>query len=122
MDGKYQEKSQKTQKYKYENLTKQAAKKKQQANTEMTTPQPNDENSSAGNNSISNNGLSFSCKQTPYHSFKRANLTLLKSPNKKTEVIQRLLTIYKSRINLKKNRGRRCKALNEDEQIWLIKF
>ena len=68
----------------------------------MTTPQPNDEDSSAGNNSISNNGLSFSCKQTPYHSFKRANLTLLKSPNKKTEVIQRLLTIYKSRINLKK--------------------
>ena len=68
----------------------------------MTTPQPNDENSSAGNNSISNNGLSFSCKQTPYHSFKRPNLTLLKSPNKKTEVIQRLLTIYKSRINLKK--------------------
>ena len=38
MEGKYQEKSQKMQKYKYENLTKQAAKKTQQANTEMTTP------------------------------------------------------------------------------------
>ena len=86
MEGKYQEKSQKTQKYKYENLTKQAAKKTQQANTEMTTPQPNDENSSAGNNSISNNGLSFSCKQTPYHSFKRDYLTLLKSPNKKLKL------------------------------------
>ena len=52
----------------------------------MTTPQPNDENSSAGNNSISNNGLSFSCKQTPYHSFKRDYLTLLKSPNKKLKL------------------------------------
>ena len=59
----------------------------------MTTPQPNDENSSAANNSTSNNGFSFSCKQTLYHSFTRANVLLLESPNKKTEVIQRLLRI-----------------------------
>ena len=69
----------------------------------MTTPQPNDENASAANNLTSNNGLSFSCKQTFYHRFTRADLLLLKSPNKKIEVLRSLLTIYKFRINLKEN-------------------
>ena len=44
----------------------------------MITPQPNDENASAANNLTSNNGLSFSCKQTFYHRFTRADLLLLK--------------------------------------------
>ena len=69
----------------------------------MITPQPNDENASAANNLTSNNGLSFSCKQTFYHRFTRADLLLLKSPNKKIEVLRSLLTIYKLRINLKEN-------------------
>ena len=69
----------------------------------MITPQPNDENASAANNLTSNNGLSFSCKQTFYHRFTRADLLLLKSPNKKIEVLRSLLTIYKLRINLKQN-------------------
>ena len=69
----------------------------------MTTPQPNDENASAANNLTSNNGLSFSCKQTFYHRFTTADLLLLKSPNKKIEVLRSLLTIYKLRINLKEN-------------------
>lgn len=29
---------------------------------------------------------------------------------------------YKLRINLKENRERRCKGLNENEKIWLIEF
>ena len=49
-------------------------KKKTQANTQMTTPQPNDENASAANSSTSNNDLSFSCKETLYHRFTRADL------------------------------------------------
>ena len=69
----------------------------------MITPQPNDENASAANKLTSNNGLSFSCKQTFYHRFTRADLLLLKSPNKKIEVLRSLLTIYKLRINLKEN-------------------
>ena len=47
---------------------------------------------------------------------------LSKSPNKKAEVIQRLTTKYKLRINLKENRGRRRKELNEDKKISLIEF
>ena len=69
----------------------------------MITPQPNDENASAANNLTSNNGLSFSWKQTFYHRFTRADLLLLKSPNKKIEVLRSLLTIYKLRTNLKEN-------------------
>ena len=49
----------------------------------MMTPQPNGENSSAANNSTSNSGSSFSCKQTLCHSFTRADSLLPKIPNKK---------------------------------------
>lgn len=59
---------------------------------------------------------------TLYHSFTRADLISLKSPNRKTRVIQRLFTIYKSKINLKDNRGRRRKELIEDEKNWPIEF
>ena len=83
----------------------------------MTTPQTNGEYSSAINNSTPNSCLSFSCKETPYRSIIRADLHLPKSPNKKAEVIQRLATKYKLRINLKENGARRRKELNEDENI-----
>ena len=49
----------------------------------MTTPQPIGENYSATNNSTPNSSLSFSCKQTRYHSITRADLHLSKSRNKK---------------------------------------
>ena len=69
----------------------------------MTSSQTNGENSSATNNSTANSSLSFSYKQTLYRSIARANLQLSKSPNEKAEVIQRLATKYKLRINLKEN-------------------
>ena len=49
----------------------------------MMTPLPNGENSSTANNSASNSGSSFSCKQTLCHSFTRADSLLPKIPNKK---------------------------------------
>ena len=55
------------------------------------------------NNSTPNSSSSFSCNQTRYRSIARADLQLPKSPNKKAEVIQRLATKYKLRINLKEN-------------------
>ena len=86
-----------------EKLTKWVAKKPKQANNQMTIPQPNDKNSSTANNSPPNSGSSLSCKQTLYYSVTRTDcLFPLKNPNKKTEVIQRLLTKYKLRINLRK--------------------
>ena len=42
-----------------------------------------------------------------YRNIAKADLLLPKSPNKKAEVIQRLATKYKLRINVKENRGRR---------------
>ena len=83
----------------------------------MTFLQSNGENSSATNNSTSNSNLPFSCKQTLYRSIAK-----VKSPNEKAEVMQRPATKYKLRIDLKENRGRRNKEINEDEKIWLIEF
>ena len=76
MDGKYQERSCKTQKIQRKNLKLRnwVAKKTKQANAQMPTPQPNAENSSATSNSIPNSISSFSCQQTLYCSPARANL------------------------------------------------
>ena len=68
----------------------------------MITPQPNDENASAANNLTSNNGLSFSWKQTFYHRFTRADLLLLKSPNKKIEVLRSLYDNMQIKNKLKR--------------------
>ena len=81
---------------KMRNLEKWSAKKIKQINTQITTSQPNGENSSATNNSTPNSSLSFSWKQTLYSSIARVNLKLPKIPNKKAEVIQRLATKYKT--------------------------
>ena len=45
-----------------------------------------------------------------------------KGPHKKAEIIQRLATKYKLRINLKEKRGRPRKELTEREKIWLVEF
>ena len=62
-------------------------------------------------------GSSFSCKQTLHRSLSRADSHLPKSPHKKAEIIQRLATKYKLRINLKEKRGRPRKELTEREKI-----
>ena len=67
-------------------------------------------------------GSSFSCKQTLHRSLSRADSHLPKSPHKKAEIIQRLATKCKLRINLKEKRGRPCKELTEREKIWLVEF
>ena len=67
-------------------------------------------------------GSSFSCKQTLHRSLSRADSHLPKSPHKKAEIIQRLATKYKLRINLKEKRGRPRKELTEREKIWLVEF
>ena len=85
------------------NLRKRSAKKPKQLNAQMTTLQPHGENFSATNNSVRNRSSSFSCKQTLYRSIAKANLHCLKSPNKKAEIIQRLTTKCKLRMNLKEN-------------------
>ena len=61
----------------------------------MISCHPNGENSSPINNSTPNSSLSFSCKQTLYHSIARADLQLPKSWNDKAEVIQWLAAKYK---------------------------
>ena len=86
-----------------EKLKKWSVNKTKQKNTQMTSSQTNGENSSATNNSTANSSLSFSCKQTLYRSIARADLQLPKSLNEKAQVIQRLATKYKLRINLKEN-------------------
>ena len=50
-------------------------------------------------------GSSFSCEQTLHRRISRADSHLPKSPHKKEEIIQRLATKYKLRINLKEKRG-----------------
>ena len=65
-------------------------------------------------------GSSFSCKQTLHRSLSRADSHLPKSPHKKAEIIQRLATKYKLRINLKEKRGRPRKELTEREKIWRL--
>ena len=45
-----------------------------------------------------------------------------RSPHKKAEVVERLATKYKLRINLQQNRGRPRRELNEEEKICLIEF
>ena len=67
-------------------------------------------------------GSAYSCRQTPHQSISRADSHLSKSPHKKAEIIQRLATKYKLRINFQQNRGRPRKKLNEEEKIWLIEF
>ena len=69
----------------------------------MTSSQLNSEISSTTNNSTPYISSSFSYKKTLYPVFARADLQLLKSPNKKAEVTQSLATKYKLRINLKEN-------------------
>ena len=105
MEDKFQERSHKTQKStkKMRNLRKRSAKKPKRLNAQMTTLQPHGENFSATNNSVRNRSSSFSCKQTLYRSIAKANLHCLKSPNKKVEIIQRLTTKCKLRMNLKEN-------------------
>ena len=65
------------------NLREWAANKTKQANAQMTTPQLNNENSFATNNSTPNISLPFSCKQTLYRSIAKADLHLPKSQTKK---------------------------------------
>ena len=104
MEGKFQERYRKTQKYKeYEKLRKWSRKKTKQTNAKMINFQPNGEKSSAANNSTLNSSSSFSWKQTLYRSIARADLQLPKSPNERAEVIQRLATKYKLRIKLMEN-------------------
>ena len=67
-------------------------------------------------------GSLFSCKQTLHRSLSRADSHLPKRPHKKAEIIQRLATKYKLRINLKEKRGRPRKELTETEKIWLVEF
>ena len=45
-----------------------------------------------------------------------------RSPQKKTEIIQRLATKYRLKNNLPENRGRPHMKLNDEEKIWLIEF
>ena len=71
--------------------------------TQMTSSQPNGKNSSSTNNSTRNTSSSFFCKQTLYNSIARTNLLLVKSPNNKAEVTQRLATKYKLKLKLKEN-------------------
>ena len=67
-------------------------------------------------------GSAFQSRQTLHRSLSRADSHLPKSPHKKAEIIQRLATKYKLRINFQQNRGRPRKKLNEEEKIWLIEF
>ena len=60
-------------------------------------------------------GSAFSSRQTLRRSLSRADSHLSKSPHKKAEIIQRLATRYKLRINLQQNRGRPRKELNEED-------
>ena len=76
----------------------------------------------AGESSTLTTGSIFSCRQTLYQSLSRVALHLPKSPNKKAEIIQRLATKYKLRINLHENRGRPRKELNDEDKVWLINF
>ena len=74
------------------------------------TPQPKGENSSAANNSTSNRGSSFSCKQTLCHSFTRADSLLPQIPNKKNWSYPKAFDKLQIKNKLK------------DEKIWLIEF
>ena len=104
MEGKYQERSRKTQNYKEdEKLREWAANKTKQTNTQLTTPQLNNENSFATNNSTPNISLSFSCKKTLYRSIKKADLHLPKSQTKKLRFSKGLPQNTKLKINLKEN-------------------
>ena len=85
-----------------EKLRKWSAKKKKKC-TQMTSSQSNGKNSSPTNNSTRNTSSSFFCKQTLYNSIARTNLQLVKSPNNKAEVTQRLATKYKLKLKLKEN-------------------
>ena len=76
----------------------------------------------AGEPSTSTSGSAFSCRKSLHRGFSRADLHLPKSPSKKVEIIQRLATKYKLRINSQESRGRTCKELNDEEKIWLIEF
>ena len=69
-----------------EKLGQWASKKTKQANAQMTTLQPNGENSSATNNSTSNSSSEFFCRQTFYRSIAKVGLHLSKSPNKKLKL------------------------------------
>ena len=62
-------------------------------------------------------GSAFPCRQTLHWNLSRADCHFPKGPNKKSEIIQRLGTKYRLRINLQQNRGRPCKELNEEEKI-----
>ena len=64
----------------------------------------------------------FLCRQSLHCSLSRADLHLPKSPDRKAEIIQRLGTKNKLRINSQVNRGRPHKELIDKEKIWLIAF
>ena len=76
----------------------------------------------AGESSTSTPGSAFLCRQSLHRIYSRVDLHLPKSPNKKAEIIQRLATKYKLRIDFQENRGRPRKELNEEKKIWLIEF
>ena len=104
MDGEFQERFCKNTKKtkKMRNLESGQQKKKKKC-TQMTSSQSNGKNSSPTNNSARNTSSSFFCKQTLYNSIARTNLQLVKSPNNKAEVTQRLATKYKLKLKLKEN-------------------
>ena len=66
---------------------------------------------------------SFSSKQILNRSISRADNNLPKSPNKKAEVIGKLVERYQVKLQFKKkNSGRPRKELNEEEKQWLVSF
>ena len=71
--------------------------------TQMTSSQTNGKNSSPTNSSTWNTSSSFFCKQTLYNSIARTSFQLVKSPNNKAEVTQRLPTKNKLKLKLKEN-------------------
>ena len=81
----------------------ESGQQRKQTNAQITSSQPNGENSSGKIKSTLNSSSSFSCKQTLYRSIARADLQLPKSPNEKAEVIQKLAKKCKLRIKLKEN-------------------
>ena len=103
MEGKYLKRFRKTEKMqRKEEFRKSTARKTKKVNAQMTTRQPKCENSSTTNNSAPNSSFSFSCEQTLYSSIARADLHLPKSPNKKTEIVQRHITKTQIKNKLKK--------------------
>lgn len=65
---------------------------------------------------------SFSSKQTRARSIKRAEKSLPGSPRKRLEIIGSLAQKYKVLLARPPNRGRKFRALDEDQTAWLMDF